>query len=66
MVPGYLYVALRKVHTLNVGLLIRVPVAGQGRHRGGPAEPFWEAQPEHQDYLERYPDGYTCHFIRPD
>jgi peptide-methionine (S)-S-oxide reductase len=30
-----------------------------------PAGPFWEAEPEHQDYLERYPDGYTCHFIRP-
>lgn len=27
---------------------------------------FWEAEPEHQDYLERYPEGYTCHFIRPD
>jgi peptide-methionine (S)-S-oxide reductase len=27
---------------------------------------FWEAEPEHQDYLERYPNGYTCHFIRPD
>ncbi|MEV8334812.1 peptide-methionine (S)-S-oxide reductase MsrA [Streptomyces niveus] len=26
---------------------------------------FWEAEPEHQDYLVRYPDGYTCHFIRP-
>lgn len=31
-----------------------------------PAREFWEAEPEHQDYLERYPDGYTCHFIRPD
>jgi len=31
-----------------------------------PLGPFWEAEPEHQDYLERYPDGYTCHFIRPD
>ncbi|RUL66353.1 peptide-methionine (S)-S-oxide reductase [Dyella dinghuensis] len=31
-----------------------------------PAGPFWEAEPEHQDYLERYPDGYTCHFIRPE
>jgi peptide-methionine (S)-S-oxide reductase len=31
-----------------------------------PAGPFWEAEPEHQDYLERYPDGYTCHFLRPD
>ena len=27
---------------------------------------FWEAEPEHQDYLERYPTGYTCHFPRPD
>ena len=27
---------------------------------------FWEAEPEHQDYLERYPGGYTCHFPRPD
>jgi peptide-methionine (S)-S-oxide reductase len=26
---------------------------------------FWEAEPEHQDYLERYPSGYTCHFVRP-
>jgi len=31
-----------------------------------PAGLFWEAEPEHQDYLERYPDGYTCHFVRPD
>ena len=30
-----------------------------------PAGVFWEAEPEHQDYLERYPSGYTCHFIRP-
>ena len=30
-----------------------------------PAGPFWQAEPEHQDYLERYPDGYTCHFVRP-
>jgi peptide-methionine (S)-S-oxide reductase len=30
-----------------------------------PAGDFWEAEPEHQDYLERYPDGYTCHFVRP-
>ncbi|WP_282182231.1 peptide-methionine (S)-S-oxide reductase MsrA [Aliiroseovarius marinus] len=27
---------------------------------------FWEAEPEHQDYLERLPNGYTCHFARPD
>jgi peptide-methionine (S)-S-oxide reductase len=30
------------------------------------AGPFWEAEPEHQDYLERYPTGYTCHFVRPN
>jgi len=31
-----------------------------------PAGAFWEAEPEHQDYLEHYPNGYTCHFVRPD
>ena len=31
-----------------------------------PAGDFWEAEPEHQDYLERYPGGYTCHFVRPN
>ena len=31
-----------------------------------PAGDFWEAEPEHQDYLERRPNGYTCHFIRPN
>ena len=30
------------------------------------AAPFWEAEPEHQDYLERIPNGYTCHFPRPN
>jgi peptide-methionine (S)-S-oxide reductase len=30
-----------------------------------PAREFWEAEPEHQDYLVRIPDGYTCHFVRP-
>ncbi|MCV7445494.1 peptide-methionine (S)-S-oxide reductase MsrA [Mycobacterium paraense] len=30
-----------------------------------PAGDFWEAEPEHQDYLQRYPSGYTCHFVRP-
>ena len=32
----------------------------------GPAGDFWEAEPEHQNYLQRKPNGYTCHFIRPD
>ncbi|HET9066267.1 MAG TPA: peptide-methionine (S)-S-oxide reductase MsrA [Gemmatimonadales bacterium] len=31
-----------------------------------PVGDFWEAEPEHQDYLERYPAGYTCHFPRPE
>lgn len=31
-----------------------------------PVGDFWEAEPEHQDYLERFPTGYTCHFPRPD
>lgn len=30
-----------------------------------PAGAFWEAEPDHQDYLQHYPDGYTCHFPRP-
>ncbi|MBB3425062.1 peptide-methionine (S)-S-oxide reductase [Rhizobium sp. BK312] len=30
-----------------------------------PVGDFWQAEPEHQDYLERYPNGYTCHFVRP-
>ena len=30
------------------------------------ASEFWQAEPEHQDYLERYPHGYTCHFPRPN
>ncbi|MGK5026115.1 peptide-methionine (S)-S-oxide reductase MsrA [Janthinobacterium sp. RB2R34] len=30
------------------------------------AGPFWQAEPEHQDYLQRLPNGYTCHYIRPD
>ncbi len=31
-----------------------------------PVRAFWDAEPEHQDYLERIPHGYTCHFVRPD
>ena len=30
-----------------------------------PAGDFWEAEPEHQDYLQKYPTGYTCHYVRP-
>ena len=31
-----------------------------------PVGDFWEAEPEHQDYLQHYPTGYTCHYIRPN
>ena len=31
-----------------------------------PVGDFWEAEPVHQDYLEHYPNGYTCHFVRPN
>ena len=39
---------------------------GQVVTQVAPASDFWEAEPEHQDYLERIPHGYTCHFIRED
>ena len=31
-----------------------------------PVSDFWEAEPEHQDFLQRVPNGYTCHFVRPN
>lgn len=40
------------------------PVARKGRDRSRPGKDLWEA--EHQDYLERRPNGYTCHYFRPD
>jgi peptide-methionine (S)-S-oxide reductase len=39
---------------------------GKATTEVAPDGPFWEAEPEHQDYLERYPNGYTCHFVRPN
>ena len=39
---------------------------GKVRTEIAPAGAFWEAEAEHQNYLERLPNGYTCHFIRPD
>ena len=39
---------------------------GQVATKVTPVSDFWVAEPEHQDYLERYPNGYTCHFPRPD
>ncbi len=39
---------------------------GKAVTKVSPASDFWEAEPEHQDYLQRIPHGYTCHFPRPD
>lgn len=39
---------------------------GKATTEVAPAGDFWEAEPEHQDYLERVPNGYTCHFVRPN
>jgi peptide-methionine (S)-S-oxide reductase len=38
---------------------------GKVKTEVAPLGDFWEAEPEHQDYLERIPNGYTCHFVRP-
>ena len=31
-----------------------------------PASDFWEAEEEHQNYLQKHPNGYTCHWVRPE
>ena len=41
------------------------PWPGKAVTEVAPAGDFWEAEPEHQDYLLRYPEGYSCHFVRP-
>jgi hypothetical protein len=53
--------ALRTIDDVNASGLW----PGRGVTKVSPAGEFWEAEPEHQDYLERYPLGYTCHFPRP-
>ncbi len=53
-------VALRTIDEVNASGLWPGPVVTEL----APAGDFWEAEPEHQDYLERHPDGYTCHFPR--
>jgi peptide-methionine (S)-S-oxide reductase len=56
----------------EVALATIVDVERSGRWPGKvvtevePATEFWEAEPEHQDYLQKYPTGYTCHWVRPD
>ena len=55
----------------QIALQTIAEVEGSGRWPGtvvtevNPAAQFWEAEPEHQNYLEHYPSGYTCHYIRP-
>lgn len=54
--------ALETIAAVNASGLWPGPVVT----RVSPAGEFWEAEPEHQDYLERFPQGYTCHYPRPD
>jgi len=55
-------IALKTIEDVNVSGLWPAPaVTGVSA-----VSDFWEAEPEHQDYLERIPNGYTCHYARPD
>jgi len=55
-------VALETIQAVNQTGLWPGPVVTQV----SPASEFWQAEPEHQDYLQRQPNGYTCHFPRTD
>jgi len=55
-------IALRTIEDVNTSGLWPGPVVT----KVSPAGEFWEAEAEHQDYLERFPQGYTCHHPRPD
>ncbi|MCK5902901.1 MAG: peptide-methionine (S)-S-oxide reductase MsrA [Cocleimonas sp.] len=55
-------IALSTIDAANASGLWSRPVVTRVSKLGE----FWEAEPEHQDYLERIPKGYTCHYIRPD
>ena len=55
-------IALRTIDEVNTSGLWPAPVVTKVT----PASNFWEAEPEHQDYLERIPNGYTCHYPRPN
>lgn len=54
--------ALRTIDDVNASGIWPAPAVTKVSAVGA----FWEAEPEHQDYLERIPNGYTCHFPRPD
>ena len=52
--------ALRLITELNDAKVYKAPVVTEVV----PAGPFWVAEEYHQDYLQKYPNGYTCHYIR--
>ena len=64
-----IYYASDKQHRIAIDTIADVEASGLWPGKVvtelAPAGPFWEAEPEHQDYLQRYPGGYTCHFVRP-
>jgi peptide-methionine (S)-S-oxide reductase len=60
--PGQKAVALDTIADVNASGLWPRKVVTEVE----PFSDFWAAEPEHQDYLQRIPDGYTCHFPRPD
>jgi len=55
-------IARKTIDAVNATHLWPAPVIT----KVSPASDFWPAEAEHQDYLEHYPSGYTCHFPRPD
>jgi len=55
-------IALKTIEDVNASGRWPGPVVT----RASPADEFWEAEPEHQDYLQRFSQGYTCHYPRPD
>ena len=54
--------ALKTIEDVNASGLWPAPAVT----KVSAASDFWEAESEHQDYLERIPNGYTCHYVRPD
>ncbi|MBP7159217.1 MAG: peptide-methionine (S)-S-oxide reductase MsrA [Thermomonas sp.] len=64
-----IYYASEEQHRIAIDTIADVEASGLWPGKVvtelAPAGPFWEAEPEHQDYLQRYPGGYSCHFVRP-
>ncbi|HEV2481203.1 MAG TPA: peptide-methionine (S)-S-oxide reductase MsrA [Puia sp.] len=59
---GQKEVALDLIRELNAARIYKNPIVTEV----APAGPFWVAEDYHQDYLQKYPEGYTCHYIRPE